>query len=45
MISPYPGIFTLIADYFGPSLRGKIYGILQLAQPLGFLVGLILGQS
>jgi MFS family permease len=42
--SSYPGIFTLIADYFGPDLRGKIYGILQLAQPLGFLGGLILGQ-
>jgi MFS family permease len=42
--SSYPGIFTLIADYFGPGLRGKVYGILQLAQPLGFLMGLILGQ-
>ncbi len=42
--SSYPGIFTLIADYFGPGLRGKVYGILQLAQPLGFLAGLILGQ-
>lgn len=42
--SSYPGIFSLIADYFGPTLRGKVYGLLQLAQPLGFLVGLILGQ-
>ena len=42
--SSYPGIFTLIADYFGPDLRGKVYGILQLAQPLGFLAGLVLGQ-
>jgi MFS family permease len=42
--SSYPGIFSLIADYFGPSMRGKVYGILQLAQPLGFLAGLILGQ-
>jgi len=42
--SSYPGIFTLVADYFGPNLRGKVYGILQLAQPLGFLTGLILGQ-
>ncbi|MEW6084763.1 MAG: MFS transporter [Chloroflexota bacterium] len=42
--SSYPGIYTLIADYFGPGLRGKVYGILQLAQPLGFLLGLILGQ-
>lgn len=42
--SSYPGIYTLIADYFGPNLRGKVYGILQLAQPLGFLAGLIMGQ-
>jgi len=40
--SSYPGLYTLIADYFGPSLRGKIYGILQLAQPLGYLTGMIL---
>ena len=40
--SSYPGLYTLIADYFGPTLRGKIYGILQLAQPLGYLIGMIL---
>jgi MFS family permease len=43
--SSYPGVYTLIADYFGPDLRGKIYGLLQVAQPLGFLAGLILGQA
>ena len=42
--SSYPGIFSLIADYFGPNLRGKVYGLLQLAQPLGFLAGMLLGQ-
>jgi MFS transporter, Spinster family, sphingosine-1-phosphate transporter len=40
--SSYPGIYTLVADYFGPNLRGKIYGILQLAQPIGYLLGTIL---
>jgi MFS transporter, Spinster family, sphingosine-1-phosphate transporter len=40
--SSYPGLYALIADYFGPELRGKIYGILQLAQPLGYLIGIIL---
>lgn len=40
--SSYPGLYTLIADYFGPNLRGKIYGVLQLAQPIGYLVGMIL---
>lgn len=40
--SSYPGLYTLIADYFGPNLRGKIYGILQVAQPLGYLIGMVL---
>jgi MFS family permease len=41
--SSYPGLFSLIADYFGPKVRGKIYGALQLTQPLGYLIGMILG--
>jgi MFS family permease len=40
--SAYPGLYSLIADYFGPNLRGKVYGFLQLAQPIGYLVGMIL---
>jgi len=39
--SSYPGIFSLVSDYFGPELRGKVYGLLQLTQPLGYLIGLI----
>ncbi|RJP56043.1 MAG: MFS transporter [Anaerolineaceae bacterium] len=40
--SSYPGLYTLVADYFGPNLRGKVYGLLQLAQPIGYLIGMIL---
>jgi MFS family permease len=40
--SSYPGLFSLIADYFEPKTRGKIYGLLQIAQPLGYLVGMLL---
>jgi MFS family permease len=40
--SSYPGLYTLIADYFSPTLRGKVYGILQLAQPIGYLLGTVL---
>jgi MFS family permease len=40
--SSYPGMYSLIGDYFGPKVRGKIYGLLQLAQPLGYLMGMIL---
>jgi MFS transporter, Spinster family, sphingosine-1-phosphate transporter len=40
--SSYPGLFSLISDYFGPKVRGKIYGLLQLSQPLGYLIGMLL---
>jgi MFS family permease len=40
--SSYPGLYTLVADYFSPTLRGKVYGILYLAQPIGYLLGMIL---
>lgn len=40
--SSYPGMYTLIADYFSPTLRGKVYGILYLAQPIGYLLGTVL---
>lgn len=40
--SSYPGLYSIIADYFGPRVRGKIYGILQLTSPLGYLLGMVL---
>lgn len=40
--SSYPGIYSLISDYFAPQVRGKIYGLLQLSLPLGYMLGLIL---
>jgi MFS family permease len=39
--SSYPGLYSLISDYFGPQLRGKVYGLLQLTQPLGYMIGLL----
>ena len=39
--SSYPGLFSLISDYFGPKMRGKVYGLLQLSQPLGYMIGLL----
>lgn len=41
--SSYPGLYSLISDYFGPTVRGKVYGILQLTAPVGYLLGMILG--
>jgi MFS family permease len=40
--SSYPGLYSLVADYFGPKIRGKVYGILQVPQPLGYLLGIVL---
>ncbi len=41
--SSYPGLYSLIADYFAPQVRSRIYGLLQIAQPLGYMIGLIVG--
>lgn len=38
--SSYPGLYSLVSDYFSPALRGKIYGLLQLTAPLGYLAGM-----
>lgn len=42
--SSYPGLYSLIADYFGPRVRGKIFGMLQVAMPLGFMMGMLMAQ-
>ncbi len=39
--SSYPGLYSLLSDYFGPGMRGKVYGLLQLTQPLGYMLGLL----
>lgn len=39
--SSYPGLYNVTNDYFEPRERGKIMGFLQIAQPLGYLVGMI----
>jgi MFS transporter, Spinster family, sphingosine-1-phosphate transporter len=39
--SSYPGLYSLISDYFPPNIRGRVYGLLQLAQPLGYMIGLL----
>ncbi|MBN1149320.1 MAG: MFS transporter [Anaerolineales bacterium] len=41
--SSYPGLYSLISDYFAPQVRGKIYGFLELSMPIGYLLGMILG--
>ena len=43
--SSYPGLYSLLADYFGPAVRGKVYGLLQLAQPVGYMSGLIVATQ
>jgi MFS family permease len=41
--SSYPGLYSMVSDYFLPSVRGKIYGLLELTMPVGYLLGMILG--
>jgi MFS family permease len=41
--SSYPGLYSLISDYFVPQVRGKIYGLLELTMPIGYLLGMVLG--
>lgn len=40
--SSYPGLYSMVADYFQPGVRGKIYGLLQLTGPLGYLAAMVL---
>jgi len=43
--SSYPGIHSLLSDYFGPRIRGKIFGALDTAMPFGYMLGLILATT
>jgi len=40
--SSYPGVFSLLSDYFPPSARGKVYGFVRVSGPLGFMLGTVL---
>lgn len=41
----YPGIYSLLADYFAPAVRGRIYGLLQITSPFGYIVGMVLATA
>jgi MFS family permease len=43
--SSYPGLFSMVADFFKPGVRGKIYGLLELTGPLGYLLAMILALT
>jgi len=43
--SSYPGLYSLLSDYFGPRVRGRIYGLLQVAMPLGYILGIVLAST
>ena len=42
--SSYPGLYSLVADYFEPGVRSKVNGLLQIAMPLGYLIGMVLAM-
>ncbi len=35
-------MYSLISDLFSPKVRGKVYGVLQLTQPIGYLIGMVI---
>jgi len=41
----YPGIFSLISDYYPPTRRGRVVGILQLSMVLGPIMGMGLATA
>ena len=41
----YPGIYSLLADYFAPAVRGRVYGVLQISSPFGYIIGMILATA
>jgi len=43
--SSYPGLYSLLSDYFEPGIRGKVYGLLQTSGPLGYMLGMILAAA
>ena len=40
--SSYPGMNSLVSDMVSPKSRGKVYGLLQLTAPIGYLIGMVL---
>ncbi len=41
----YPGLYSLVSDYFPPKTRGKVYGALQIAMPVGYIIGMVLALT
>jgi MFS family permease len=40
--SSYPGLYNLMADYFEPKMRGRVFGFMQLTAPIGYALGMVL---
>lgn len=43
--SSYPGLYSLVSDYFEPQRRGRVIGLLQVAMPVGYLLGMMLALT
>ncbi len=41
----YSGIYAMVGDFFSPKHRGKILGLFYLAQPLAFLLSMLLADG
>lgn len=40
--SSYPGIHSLLSDYFEPTIRSRVWGLLSTSGPLGYVLGMTL---
>ncbi|MCX8171108.1 MAG: MFS transporter [Candidatus Bathyarchaeota archaeon] len=43
--SSYPGIHSLLSDYFEPAMRSRVWGLLSASGPLGYVLGMTLAVA
>lgn len=39
----YPGLYSLLSDYFEPLLRSRVFSVIKITFPLGYVVGAMFG--
>lgn len=39
----YPGIYSLLSDYFEPTVRSRVFSVIKITYPLGYVLGALFG--
>lgn len=39
----YPGIYSLLSDYFEPTVRSRVFSVIKITYPLGYVLGAFFG--